>query len=120
LGPVDFVRGAAVGHVFQFWAPSGLYFLQNGPYALIVQFPSQNSWIPAACGYSHNSSYLLDVCPRLDFVTAGTLLSALSSRKVIGIVVFSLLVLGSEIVLLYALNPSGGLSLEVFKIHEPG
>jgi hypothetical protein len=99
----------------------GLYFLHNGPYVLVVQlFRSQSGWIPAGCGYSSNSLYLLDVCPCLDFVVVATLFSAWLSRKGIDIVVFSTLtVLGSEIVLFQALNPAGGLSLEVLESHVP-
>jgi hypothetical protein len=73
LKPVALVRGAAVGEAFPLWALSTLYFLQNGPYALVIQlFPSQSSWIPGGWDYSHNSSYLLHVCPCLDFVAVGT------------------------------------------------
>jgi hypothetical protein len=64
-----------VGDVLLFWVLPGLYFLQNGPYVLVLQsFCSQSGWIPAGCGYSHNSLYLLDVCLRLDFVAVGKLL----------------------------------------------
>jgi hypothetical protein len=50
----------------------GLYFLHNGPYVIVVQlFHSQSGWIPAGCGYSRNSSYLLNI----DFVAVATLLS---------------------------------------------
>jgi hypothetical protein len=71
---------AAVGDVFPFWELSGLYFLQDGPYVLVIQlFPSQSGWIPAGCGCSLNSSYLLDVFPRLVFVAVDTLFSAWSS-----------------------------------------
>jgi hypothetical protein len=35
LGLVASVRRAAAGDVFPFWALSGLYFLQNGPYVLV-------------------------------------------------------------------------------------
>jgi hypothetical protein len=60
LGPAGFARGAAVGEVFPFSALSSLYFLQNGPYALVVQFfRSQSRWIPDGCGYRCNSSYML-------------------------------------------------------------
>jgi hypothetical protein len=77
LGPVAFVCGAAVGDVFPFWAMSGLYFLQNGPYVMVVKlFCSQGSYISASCGYGHISLYLLDVCQHLDFVAGGTLLLA--------------------------------------------
>jgi hypothetical protein len=102
LGPVAFVREAAFGHVFPFWALSGLCFLQNGPFVLVAQlFCSQSRWISAGCGYSRESSHLLDVCPRLEFVAVGTLLLAWSSRKRFGIVVFpALAVFGSEYVLL--------------------
>jgi hypothetical protein len=102
LGPAGFVRGAAVGDVFPFWALSGLYFLQNGSYVLIVQlFCSQSSWIPDGWGYSCKSSHLLDVGQHLNFVAVGTLFLAWMSPKGIGIVVFlALTVLRSETVLL--------------------
>jgi hypothetical protein len=62
---------------------SGFYFLQNGPYIIVVQlFCSQSD-------YRLNISYLLDVCPHLDFVAMGTLLLEWSSREGIGIAVFS-------------------------------
>jgi hypothetical protein len=97
----SFVCGAAVSDVFPFWALPGFYFLQNGPYVLVVQFSSQGRWILSGCCYSRNSLYLFDVCPRLDFVAVGTLFLAWSSREGIGIVMFSALtVLGSEVVLL--------------------
>jgi hypothetical protein len=103
LGTVAFVlvRGAAVVNAFPFWAFSGLYFLQNGTYVEVVQFfHSQSRWIPAGCSYSRNSSYPLDLFPRLGFVAVGTLL-VWSSRKGIGIVVFSTLtVLGREVLLM--------------------
>jgi hypothetical protein len=35
-GPVVFILGAAVGHVFPFWALSGFYNLHDGPYVLVV------------------------------------------------------------------------------------
>jgi hypothetical protein len=91
-----------VGDVFPFWVLYGLYFLKNGPYVMVLQLPSSHSHcIPDGCCYSHNSLYLLDVCPRLDFVAAGIILLAWSSRKGIGIVVFlALPVLRSEVVLL--------------------
>lgn len=43
LGLVASVRGAAVGDVFPLWALSGICFLQNAPYILIVQFCSESS-----------------------------------------------------------------------------
>jgi hypothetical protein len=64
---------------------------------------------------------LLGVRLHLDFVAVRTLFLAWSSRKGIGIVVFSALtVLGSAIILLQALNSAGDLSLEVLQTHEPG
>lgn len=99
----------------------GLCFLQNWPCILVIQFCSQSKRILAGCGYSCNSSCLVDVCLRLNFVGVRTLFSAQSSGKGMGIVVFlALMVLGSEVVLLQALNPSSGLSSEVLKTHEPG
>jgi hypothetical protein len=74
LGPVSFVCGAAVGDVFPFWALSGLCFFQNGPYVLVIR--SQSDCIPASSSYNRSSSYLLDVCLRLDFVAVDTLLLA--------------------------------------------
>jgi hypothetical protein len=102
LGPIAFVRGAAVGDVFPLWALAGLYFLQNGRYILVVQlFPFQSGRIQANCGYSRSSSYLFDVCSRVGFVAVGTLFSAWSSSSDIGIIVFSALtVLESEVVFL--------------------
>lgn len=99
---VPFVRGTVVGDVFPFRSLSGLCLLQNGPYVQIVQlFPSQSGWIPADCDYGGNSSYLLDVCPDLNFGAVRTLLFAGSSGKDIGIVTFSAItVLGSEVLLL--------------------
>jgi hypothetical protein len=62
LGPVSFVLGAMVSDVFPFWGLSGLCFLQNGFYVQVIQlFWSQSGWIPADCGYSCNSLYLLDI-----------------------------------------------------------
>jgi hypothetical protein len=53
-------------------------------------------------------------------VAVVTFFSALS-RKSISIAVFLALTIGgSEVVLLEALNPVGGLSLEILKTHEPG
>jgi hypothetical protein len=92
LGPVAFVCEAAVCDVFPFGTLSGIYFLQDGPYFLVVQlFRSESDWIPGACGYSRNSSCLFDVCPRLDFVAVNKLLLAWSSGKGIDIVMFSAL-----------------------------
>jgi hypothetical protein len=81
------------------------------PYVLVVQlFRYQSSYFPSGRGYRRNSLYLLDVCPRLDFVAVATLFEAWSSRKSIGIVVFSpLTVLRIEVVHLHALKPAGGL-----------
>jgi hypothetical protein len=101
IGPSSFVHGAAVGHGSPFWPLYGLCFLQNGPYVLVDPFCSQSRWVSAGCGYSGESSHLLDVCPRLEFLAVGTLLLARSSRKHIDIVVFQVLtVFGSEYVLL--------------------
>jgi hypothetical protein len=76
LDAVASVRDAAVSDVFPFEAPSGLYFLQNEPYVLVVPlFRSQSGLIPAGYGCGRSSSYLLDVCLRLDFVAVGTLFS---------------------------------------------
>jgi hypothetical protein len=88
LEPIAFLCGAAVGDIFTFWVLfSLLWFLQNGPYVLVVQlFPSQGGWIPA--GYNRNSLYLLYICPHLDLVTVYTIFSAWPSRKGIGIVIF--------------------------------
>jgi hypothetical protein len=91
LGLVALVRAAAVGDVFPFWALPGLYFLQNGPYVLAVQLlSSQSDRIPGTCGYSCNSSYLLDVCPDLGFVAVGTRFSVWSTGKAIDIAVLGL------------------------------
>lgn len=69
LVPVALVCWAAVGDVFPFWALSSLYFLQNGPYILVVHlFYFQRGWIPAGCGYSCNSLYLFDFCLCFDFM----------------------------------------------------
>jgi hypothetical protein len=77
IGPVAFLRGAAVGDVFLFWALSGLHFLQSGSYVLVIQlFCSQSDWTKAGYGYICNSSYLLDVPPRLEFVAVGKLFLA--------------------------------------------
>jgi hypothetical protein len=120
LGLVAFVRGAEIGDFFPFWSLSGLYFLQNWTYVLVVKFSSQIGWVLAGCGYSSNSSYLIDFCPRLDFVYVSTLFSAWSSGKSIDIVVFSALtMLGREVLLFQALKPASGLSLKGFKTHEP-
>jgi hypothetical protein len=80
-------------------------------------FSSQSRWIPAVCGYRSSSSYLVDVCLWLSFLGLGTHLSAWSSGKGIGIIVFSALaVFESEVVFLQELNPAGGLFLEVHEI----
>lgn len=51
-----------------------LYVLKNGPYVLVIQlFPSQSCRIPAGCGYSHNSLYLLDIYQHLDLVYSSTM-----------------------------------------------
>jgi hypothetical protein len=122
IGPSSICIWAVVGYGFLFWPLSGLFFLQNGPFVFIVQlFHSQSGWIPTSCGYRRSSSYLLDVCPRLNFVAVDTLVLVWSSREGIGIVVFlALTVLGSEVVLLEARNRAGGLSLEILKTHKPG
>jgi hypothetical protein len=122
IGPSSFCTWSCGRQYLSILTVSGLYFLKNGPNVLVVQlFCFQSRWIPAGCSYNCYSSYLLDVCPRLDFVAVGTLFFACSSRKGIGIVVFSgLAVLGSEAVLLQALNLAGGLSLEVLKTHNRG
>jgi hypothetical protein len=119
LDPAAFVCAAAIGDVFPFWTLSQLYFLQNGPYVLVIQlFSSQTGWVPADCSYSCNSSYLLDICPRLDFMAVTTPFLAWSSLKGISIVVFSTLtVLRNEVVLLQALNLAGSLSLKILKTH---
>jgi hypothetical protein len=84
-------------------------------------FCSQSGWISDGCGYSRKSSYLLDVSPHLNFVAVGTHFLAWTLQKGISIVVFSALtVLGSEIVLLLALNSASGLSLEIVKTHTQG
>jgi hypothetical protein len=46
---------------------------RTGPMSWSFSSLLTSGWIPAGCGYSHNSSYLLDVCPRHDFVEVGTL-----------------------------------------------
>jgi hypothetical protein len=121
LGTVAFVCRAAVGNIFLFWVLSGLYFLQNWTYVLVHLLSSQSSWIPAGCGYSHNSLYLLDICLCLDFVGVHTLFSVWSSQKGISIVVFlASMVLGSELIFLQVVISLGGLSLDVLKTHEPG
>jgi hypothetical protein len=84
-------------------------------------FCSQSCWVPAGSSYSCSSSYLVDVCPCLDFGAVSTLFSAWLSGEGISIVVFwALTVLGSEVVLLQMLNPACGLSFAVLKTHEPG
>jgi hypothetical protein len=43
------------------------------PYILVIQlFPSHRGWIPACYCYIRNSSYLLDICLRPNFVADGS------------------------------------------------
>jgi hypothetical protein len=58
--------------------------------------------------------YLLDFYPRLEFWEMNTLFSAWSSGKRIYIVVPSvLMVVGSDVALLWVLNPPGTLFLKI-------
>jgi hypothetical protein len=105
LVPVSFVRCVLVGRwlsisvVVRNLLPRAWTIFSDHSVVLFLE------GIPAGCSYCRNSAYSLDVCSRLCIVAVGTLFSACSSGKKIGIVVFSTLsVLGNEVVLLQTMN----------------
>jgi hypothetical protein len=117
--PVSFVRGAAVGDIFPLWTLSCINFLQNGPYFLVVLlFLYQRGYIPVKSGYGCCRSYLLDFLPTPWLNSCGYTL--LSQKRLSALFIFWLTVLGSEVILLQALNPAYGLYFEVLITNEPG
>jgi hypothetical protein len=114
LGPVAFVRGAAVGDVRSLhpveWAlhrgcPAGPSLEARDPSR---RWPWRRLLAPV----------ILLPTPQLLTVCA-TFLEWPSEKRIRIVVLPALTVLGSKIVLLQALNPAGGLPFQVLKIHEP-
>ena len=121
LGPVALVNWAPVTDVPPLWALCNLSLLSVAEVVVCQLLPPQGLPVPAFSSGSSHYQYPLAVRLLFHHFAVGALLEAWASGKGVCVGVSdALTVFGCEIVLLYTLEPSSCLSLQIPEAQQPG